>query len=153
MAKSLAFPWHHDSFEGMVSRIIAGAIGKPSRAEQQRTLSDLLDRVESKLLHFRDRLLCAASSIPNKHIQAIVDEMRDDEQLITSLCIHRCDREDPQVSINHDLINNDYSLNLQQKLAAAQYFGISPRRVVLLCRLQREICRQLGLRGIETSQN
>ena len=116
-------------------------------------LSNLLDRVESKLLHLRNRLLSVASHVPDSDVQALIGDMRADEEFITSYCIHCCDREDPQASINHDLINNDYSLNLQQRLAAARNFGIAYRRVLFLCRLQREICRQLNARGIVTSQN
>jgi len=153
MEETIAIPLPQAGVDTVVRRIISIATHQTSLEEQKRKLSDLIDRVEQKLIQLRNRLLAVASTVPDADVQDLVRQMRDDEQLIISLCIHRCDHEDPQLSIEHDLTNNDYSLNLQESLAAARHFGISSQRVFFLHRLQREICRELNRRGIETSQN
>ncbi|MDD5206663.1 MAG: hypothetical protein PHS17_14655, partial [Desulfobacterales bacterium] len=128
MVETSAIPPSPDPVKITVDRIIAGVTEQVSPEAQKNMLSNLLDRVESKLLHLRNRLLSVASHVPDSDVQALIGDMRADEEFITSYCIHCCDREDPQASINHDLINNDYSLNLQQRLAAARNFGIAYRR-------------------------
>lgn len=142
-----------EGVEMTIGRIVATATRDRPLPEQKRTLLDLLDRVEQRLRQLRARLLSVASVSSDTCVQQLIALMREDEHSIMEYCIHRCDREDPILSVEHDLTNNEHSLSLQEHLAAAKRFGVSPRRVLFLHRLQREICQALKERGIDVSQN
>ncbi|ALM09715.1 MAG TPA: hypothetical protein DEB30_01890 [Candidatus Peribacter riflensis] len=139
--------------ETTIRRVISTATRDQPLFEQQYKLSELLDRVERRLIELRERLLSVASASADDDVQHLIALMRKDERYIMDYCIHRCDHEEPMMSVEHDLTNNDYSLTLQHRLAAARHFGIAPRRVLFLHHLQREICAELKKRGIDTSQN
>ncbi|MDD5103312.1 MAG: hypothetical protein PHX93_02845 [Candidatus Peribacteraceae bacterium] len=123
----------------------------PTQAKQ--VLSDALDEIEEKIRALHDYLFVAAQEHTEETVRSLVAAIREDLRFIELFCIHRCDHWDPQSSIDHDRVNNDYTLDLHAQLAAAADFGIDPRRVIALHRTQRLICEKLKELGINVSQN
>jgi hypothetical protein len=123
----------------------------PSEAKQ--ALLWALDEVERKIIELHDYLYAAAQEHAEETVRSLVAAIREDLRYIESICIHRCDRWDPQLSINHDRVNNDYTLKLHEQLAAAADFGVNPLRIIALHRRQRLICLKLKELGIDVSQN
>lgn len=120
---------------------------------EKKRLGDRLDTVEWHMNELRSLLIERAQLCSSEEVQALVERIRIDERELREICVHRLDHNDPEVSVQHDLANNERSLSLVEELALAVQVGIHPARVVYLHRLQRDICRRLKELGIETSQN
>lgn len=137
---------------GALRQVVLLTKGKPL-PEAKRSLFYALDDIETKIIELHDALCAAAMHHSEVTVRSLIAAIQEDRKFIESLCIHRCDRQDPQISIDHDRTNNDHTLTLHEQLAAAADLGVDPRRVIFLHRMQRLICRKLKKLGIDVSQN
>ncbi len=133
-----------------------------SRALEKRTSSqqpekvklmllDTLSRIEDAIIRLHDLIFSKAQKCSFLSIQALITSIREDERDLMEMCVHRCDRENPDISLNHDRVNNDVTLSLYEQLSIATQFGVR-YRLILLHQLQRQICKRLQILGIDVSQ-
>ncbi|MFA7681576.1 MAG: hypothetical protein WCX61_00935 [Candidatus Peribacteraceae bacterium] len=120
--------------------------------QNHHTITNLLEKIENGILRLHQQLFACAQRIDNAAIQTLVDHITADRRDLEMFCIHRVDTENPELSINHDLTNNDGTLSLYAQLAIAMRYDCRDR-LLFLYTLQREICSRLEELGIPISQN
>lgn len=126
----------------------------PQETEKQ-MLHDRLAEIEEKIETLRQLVFTSAlqRAPETSLVQALIQEIHDDRLFIESLCIHRCDRFDPDISIQHDLLHNDSTASLYEHLAVAADLGVERDRIIALHQQQRIICKRLKELGIDVSRN
>ena len=135
-----------------VAPLIAKRRAPDNRLKDRNILLQLLDHIEDLIIQLHQRLYTAALQQAEPNVRALILEIQEDRRSIVELCVHNVDHYDPEISLNHDHINNDHTLSLYAQLALATKFGCRDR-ILFLHQLQCEICERLHELGIDTSQN
>lgn len=149
----MEFPSSTDGASSVrAARILESRRSRCSPEEFKHSLRPLLRHVEDSVLRLRQLLTRKAAHCEQAEVVRLIASIREDERNIESMCVSACDRNDPDLSLRHDRLNNDHTLTLYERLSLATHFGFA-ERLIFLHKLQREICRRLKELGIETSQN
>lgn len=115
-------------------------------------LLDRLEHIEHRILQLHRRIFSEGERCSSQVIQRLIDLIRNDKHVLTSLCIAGCDHYDPEMSLDHDHTNNDFTLSLYAELAIALRVGCRDR-ILRLHKLQRDICHRLKELGMDRSVN
>ena len=122
------------------------------KKRERRKLMASLSRIEDGTIRLHEILHAWVEQNCATEVQGLMIEIQQDAKSILQLCVSGVDPFDPQISIDHDHVNNDRTLGLYERLAYASEFGCR-RRVLFIHQLQREICARLKELGINTSMN
>lgn len=90
---------------------------------ERRELMDALDIIERKIILLWRKLDHHVERREEESIRRLIEQIREDKQILLSLCIAHVDHDEPELDILHDLTNNDLTLNLHEELAIAATFG------------------------------
>ena len=113
-------------------------------------LTGILERVEDSIHRFHDRLLADARLSSNPEVTTTLQEIEKDFLDVRSMCVSHVMRREPEEELRHDLVNNEVTLSLYQKL-----WDLMPtqRTLKTLHDRQRAICMCLERLGICISKN
>lgn len=113
-------------------------------------LTGILERVEDSIHRFHDRLLSDARLSSDPEVATALREIEQDFLEVRSLCVSHVMRREPKEELKHDLVNNEITLSLYQKL-----WDLIPteRTLKTLHDRQRAIYTCLQRLGVRVSKN